>query len=405
MLLWTYFRECGLRRVEDELRRTGKQPASHGSKALLEGAHEHLLEALQSARDDLPRFDHLAIDRLRALDDALKSGPPISATFDGIDRAPYWLKRRKNLIAERVGERRPTWAEGQSATLHLYGRHHLVVPAGPSSGVRIEARAAHEWAGRAVADRLEAAQDDFSVLICPLPAAKPAFENDGDAFVSLRAMENEAELLPAIDAALVEAQRRKSTLLLFPELMFTPAMDAHLVAALKKRGPLAYPLLTCVGRCHLRPPELHPLELNVAAIYGPHGETLHEHRKLAPFKNRAGASERLSCGTVITVLESAIGNLAPLICLDFIHTEVRQLLARSHASIAVVPALSETMSAHEHAAKDLQVSMLLNSFIANFGPQDAPSFYRVCIRGSSAWAQHSLEKSPWLEFRLNDLTT
>lgn len=374
-------------------------------KELREEAHDQFLEKLRRSFDDRARFDLRALERLCALDEALKSGPASGAIFDGIDGAPYWLKRRKNLIAERVGERRPTWAEDQSASLHRYSRHHLVVPAGPSSGVRIESRAALEWAGRVVASRLEGAQDDLSVLICPLPAAKPSLETDGKNFVSIRGMDNEAELLPAIDAALAEAKRRKSTLLLFPELMFTPAMDAHLVASLKEHGPFDHPLLTCIGRCHQRRPELHPLELNIAAIYGPHGETLHEHQKLAPFKDRQGAVERLSCGTVISVLESAIGNLAPLICLDFIHGDVKQLLARSHASLAIVPAWSETMSAHEHAAKDLQVSMLLSSFVANFGPEKAPSFYRVCVRGEEALVQHSIEKSPWLEFRLNDLTT
>jgi predicted amidohydrolase len=113
--------------------------------------------------------------------------------------------------------------------------------------------------------------------------------------------------------------------------------------------------------------------------------------------------ERLDAGSVLSVLEAPIGNLAPLICLDLFNEALAGLIQESTADVFFVPSLSPKTSAHQHAAKRLRVTSLASTFVCNrklddnrSGDEDARSFYVVPGRGKDV--QYHPDDSSFLLF-------
>lgn len=172
-----------------------------------------------------------------------------------------------------------------------------------------------------------------------------------------------------------------------------------------------HPILTLFGCCH-RLSSQGDLHLNEAVLLGPDGSELHRHRKLAPFTDyRFGeghpVGEILETGKSLTVLESAIGNLTPLICIDLLNDDVKEVVRRSHANLFPVPSFSEETKAHRHAAITLQVRVRAGTFVCNRWTtplsKDNTSFYRVPCHGGLTLHWPNPGGAPYLLFELSAL--
>ncbi len=120
------------------------------------------------------------------------------------------------------------------------------------------------------------------------------------------------------------------------------------------------PILTLLGRCHRPNRRDSRNDVNEAILLGPDGRELARHRKLASFTADRRLSEKLEVGQTLTVLESAAGNLVPLICLDLPNVAISALLKQTHGNVILVPSLSSTTSAHSNIALGLQASNRTN---------------------------------------------
>ena len=112
-----------------------------------------------------------------------------------------------------------------------------------------------------------------------------------------------------------------------------------------------FPILTIAGLEH------HPAatgDVNTCVVLAHDGRVLHTHHKITRYGGEDAESgewvEGIVTGAEVTVLESPIGNLSPLICRDLFHELVSPLVVGSHANVLAVPSLSPKTSAHESAA-------------------------------------------------------
>ena len=204
-------------------------------------------------------------------------------------------------------------------------------------------------------------------------------------FVSLDQVRNEADLRSEVRRAIQTARELSVTLLVFPELAIPADTDQEIRSILAGHGSPGHPILTLFGRCHRRN-AAGDSDLNDAVLLGPDGSELHRHQKLTAFTGfsrdrKSHYGERLEVGVVVSVLECALGNLTPLICLDLIHTPYAPVLRRSHANLFPVPSLSPETVPHRTAAKQLQVTNQASTFVSNRWidglSEEATSFYQV----------------------------
>lgn len=121
------------------------------------------------------------------------------------------------------------------------------------------------------------------------------------------------------------------------------------------------PVLTVAGIEHVLDRDNH---VNEAVILGPRGDVVHRHRKLTRYPD-GNDIEGTQTGDVVTVLESPIGNLTPLICLDLFNDAVEPVVTASHANVLLVPSLSPTTSAHATAAAEFLASNLAATLVCN----------------------------------------
>lgn len=427
VLLWTFFEEVGLGPLEDRLRAEGLKPYQLRHRLADTAAkpfepRRRLAKHVGSPVD----FDRFAIEWLIRLDRGLNDGP--SARFEpfelrGVDGATYRVRRRNNLIANHF-EAEPTWAAHQGRSLLAYACNHLVVPVQPPGGFELRCLGEPAWGNRVSRAGLLHAKETagLKILLWPLRCRLDYLGLDLSrplpAFVSLREVSNEAELVDDVCEAIATARRELATILVFPELAIPPVAEAAVVRALAEEPVEHNPVLTLVGRCH-RPSEEPELDVNEAVLLASDGRELHRHRKLVCFTDRtADCGERLATGNTVTVLESSIGNLVPLICLDLIDVPIRDLLARSHGNLLLVPSLSKKTTAHSDTAKDLQVRRLASSFVVNrwldhlwqpgqppmMRPEDGgSSFFQVPSRKRAKVAHFCEQRDrPYLLFSLGD---
>jgi hypothetical protein len=398
VLLWTYFEDdrVGLSSVEDLVRARWRYAVLlpehdqiHGpARALLAAA----LEDLRS-QSDSGEFDLLALRWLKGLDRLLNEGNPQDfeiGRFTGFDGRPYAVRGRNAFLAnhfEKTGHQ-VRWAAHQGLSLAAYCRHFMVVP-GEVQGIRI--RAVSAWGSSHLQDRLYAERESLRIMLWPLqtPPDYPGLDAlnakvPPDRIV-LDEIRNEPELQEEIAAAVRVARQERVTLLIFPELAVPPATEERIRRDLARHGVDGHPVLTLFGCCH-RPSSQGNLHLNEAVLLGPDGSEIHRHRKLAPFTDyRFGEAhpvgEVLETGKAFTVLESAIGNLAPLICIDLLNDEVKEVVRRSHGNLFPVPSFSKETKAHRHAAITLQVRARAGTFVCNRWTtplsKDTTSFYRI----------------------------
>lgn len=391
VLLWTHY-EPQLSDVENGLRAANIQPLAIRRLAGNLDA-DQCGARLRGLLGDDADFDEFALAWLKSLDrwlhQNLKPTALAGTVLTGVDGKPHRIYPRNNFIADTYEDRDelPTWVAQQGHSMAAYAPHVVIEPADKLIGkFRLELRRCD----RSAWSRLQQLRDGQSLRVMMWPLAVRIDYPDLDKlrqtpppeFVSLRDPRNEEVLGIEVEQALQEAARLETTVLIFPELAIPPRVIRRVRAFLARQKGHGHPILTVMGLCHACPRK-RGADVNEAVVLGPNGTELYRHRKLAPFAvgQQYPCGERLQTGSTLTVLESPIGNLVTLICLDFFHSEVLPLVNSSLANVMLVPSLSPTTSAHQHSAATLGASRLASTFVCNRWVvdkgKDATSFYRV----------------------------
>ena len=193
-----------------------------------------------------------------------------------------------------------------------------------------------------------------------------------------------AEALEAVEGA-IEAAAGPTRILILPEL----AVDDVVLEAIRtKLAGMAgrAPALTVLGRYHRRSaedgdqsaadaPELGRY-VNEALVLGPGGGTLWSHRKLTSAQGTVmGADgpvsivEDIRPGRSLTVVNSALGNLGLVICLDAIAAHSRERLAASPVNVLLVPSLSPKVRRHRSSLQHLVQVLWGSAFVCNRSPE------------------------------------
>lgn len=405
-LLWTYFEhdDVGLSSVEDLVR----ERYDHVLRLDPYPCSSDLASALKELREaDDKEFDLLALRLLKGLDRLLSEGELSDfehAELDGVDGRPYTVRSRNPFLALHYGlptetddsleaDRIPsvTSVSRQGLSMAAYCRHYAVIPCGPVHGLRILCKSVESWAGSYFRDRLRTERDRLRIMLWPFqckidyPAFQALKESPPPIHVRLDQPVNEEDLQREVEHALEVARRENVTLLVFPELAVPPGTDQQVRSILASYGIDGHPILTLYG-CSHRWNDSGTLDLNEAVLLGPNGSELHRHRKLAAFTDYTfgelhPCGEKLETGKTIAILECALGNLTPLICLDVLNETVAEVVYRSHGSLFAVPSLSPETGAHQTAALKLQVRNLGSTFVCNRwaeNPSDkSTSFFRI----------------------------
>ncbi len=403
VLVWTYFQDHGLVQVENALvsRRIHptsleRHPMSVDAEPIAATLPDIVAELGRIASTD--EFEILALRWLKALDFALsklRRSTYAEAELPGLDDRPYRLCPRNHFLATREGAR-VTWAADQSTSLATYTPNACAIPREPIDGRQIEPLGVLEWGDESLHDRLKAARADFRVVLWPFtmdidfPERRTFYDSPRPPFVRLADAQNDSDVAREALRALDCAAEKRATLLLMPELAISERTESAIRETLRSHGRDGFPILTLFGRTH-RKAEGGDADLNEAVLLGPDGTPLHIHRKLTSFTDVDDAKgpwgERNLKGETLSVLESALGNLIPLICLDVFQAQTKRLVALSHGNVLLVPSLSPKTGPHMGAATDLQATLLASTFVCNrplFGePSTCPagsSFYRVPSR-------------------------
>ncbi|HSK77225.1 MAG TPA: hypothetical protein VLQ45_12285 [Thermoanaerobaculia bacterium] len=359
--LWLYFKESGVTEGENLLRRRKIHPTR---LEFLEGYPSPFSRTSQSLASTLGKldgtatpaeFDAFGLRWLKSLDQVLKDSVFKSfARQETVadDSRIYKVRRRNAFLAEHYEAlgKGVTWEAGQSRSLAAYCPFHTLVP-DRVVDVRIDVKPASDWGTPFLHSRLQEESSRLKVLLWPLEtqidyaSLDILGENPPPEFVSLRDVRNEEDLQRDVGKALETARALEATLLIFPELAIPPAVEAEIrrILGSANHGRDGYPLLTLFGCCHQ--PAGEDSDINEASLLGPDGQELCRHRKLTSFTSyrRGGsihAAERLEIGKTLSILESALGNLTPLVCLDVFNPTLHEVLVQSHGNLFVVPSLS-----------------------------------------------------------------
>lgn len=417
VLLWSAYAPK-LQEVENELRGRGTQP-QRLRRAEVDFAKD-LHEWLAKDYDTAATFDRRTLSLITALDRFFANGSPSTLPLmiaEGVDGTRYVIRHRNNPLARmyEYQHAEPTWSAHQDRSMYAYARHTIVMPYPEVPGrTGIRTKSAPDWADGLLRSRLLSARRRFSVLLWPFstPIEYPGLDaltrTPPAEFVTLTDPRNDDQVCAEISRAIAVARDQEATILVFPELSISKAALHHVEAILANRdhGPDGFPILTLLGLCHAQvQQDDREWDVNEAVLLGPDGVELHRHRKMHCYSARLPTApddaigERLLVGQEITILESPIGNLATLICLDLFHEESLEVLRRSHANMMLVPSLSPKTSAHARAASALEVSQLAATFVCNrwFNPDHEPSF---CMLPRKRGRYPEMHERPAREFIL-----
>jgi len=378
LVLISTFYESRLKEVERDFHRNHISPLRFWPLAnLTEAALAEQIRLLHGWLVKPFQFDMEALILLRSLDELLRHHDPQAyccVPKKGFDEQTYVVRRRNEWLADYFRERsRTVTSEAfRGHSMRTYMPHHVVLPADDDPQVKV--LEILEWGGREIRSLLARAIDDrsFKVMLAPLktdidyPDRHLMGKTPPPAFVSLRDPTNAADLEREALEVIRDAEQEQATILIFPELAMPPSADAAIRKELGSRRR-THPVLTIYGLCHFdEPAHQPPADINRAVVIGPNGKELHHHDKLAPFGvPDLNSSERLATGNCVTVLESPLGDLMVLICLDFFHHGTPPLIARTTANVFLVPSLSPTIDAHEQEAYRLVANRLAASFVCN----------------------------------------
>ena len=280
-----------------------------------------------------------------------------------------------------------TWRAHESRNLLPYAKSMKAIPMARVGGCKLQILSKADWGNDSLHQRLQKERRRLKVMAWPLdtdfryPNLPDVSEDvEGPIFVRLNEITHEDEVAHEIEEALAEARRQKVTILIFPELAITSALERVIRERLAAHGADSHPILTLMGLSH-RPSNRPNLDLNEAILLGPDGTEWHRHSKMTNFTFNETLAEQVEVGGMATILETQLGNLMPLICLDFLNSNVEDRLVSSHANVLLVPSLSPQTRAHQDAAKRFQLKLLASSFVCNRCLEEQPSQQRP--KGSS----------------------
>ncbi|WP_419189999.1 nitrilase-related carbon-nitrogen hydrolase [Stieleria marina] len=235
--------------------------------------------------------------------------------------------------------------------------------------------------------------DEFRVLLWP--CAGVPFCHRGLASEDLPGNEYcldeidcEEELQANLSLAIAECRRLRASVLVLPELSMTPAAEKMFAETLRSnQGDERWPILTVAGLTHRRAnPDCDdadgkPFYLNESVMFGPRGEELMRHRKLTRFATGHeiriferdfpnGVAERIlrrdsTQPARLQTMETPIGVLSQVICLDLLENDVHDAVARSAAATIFVPSLSNKTTTHANRARELMTSTGASVFVSN----------------------------------------
>lgn len=376
---------------------------------------QELFDDLQQLQD-FAEFDVQALRWLMRLDQELAGlSPgmfPTDETFTGLDDKNYWVRRTNNALAYYLNHHHDepldegelsslppgvTWAASQAPSLKAYCRKCTLVPQESSrtwshAPILLE----NERAGKRAATRMSQEWDShrLRVLIWPFRVPVRFADVPIDNTISPRTIANDQEVRADALSAIAQARSDRATILLFPELSISLETEQAIQAELANHQSGDYPILTIGGRT-LR--EIgNNNTANEAFVLGPSGELLLAHRKLGTFELTLNGIAIREGGThfgnQVGVLESALGNLAVLICLDLLHPGLKEVMKKAaYANVLFVPSLSPQTAAHETSANEHYFSSLASTFVCNHrwcGKDDAvpnPLHARDISEGASFW--------------------
>ena len=380
VMIWTYLTPALLNAAEEALDAQGIPPSRLRSYITKQSPAysppQKVISTLQDLQVNTVAFDRLLLEWLICLDKELQKRRCNHLQLQGFENGKlYRIRRSNNFIADYLEARlrEVTWEGFQGASIAAFARFHVVVPCEHSSGFEIICREAEKWAGRELSRRLLQVKRrcDLRILLWPFKQG-PVYSNlDVEKlplYFRLAEIDNETIILAEIEEALEVARRQQTTILMLPELSITPSVDQVMRKILHANRASKYPLLILYGCCHRRT-EVGDRDLNEAVLLNSHGqEVLPRHRKMMPYVHREiglETKEQLARGTKLSVLESPLGNLVLLICLDFFHPRVSEAIADTHGNLLLVPSLSRKTTAHRISAMRFQVQNKASSFVCN----------------------------------------
>jgi predicted amidohydrolase len=375
-LLWTYFETIGLSEVENAfafhyvlpqaLEPFPKKPESRRYSAAQ--AVDKLTSMLQ-----VEAFDQLAVAWLKGIDLrlAVRRGTFEASAIRGFDDRLYRVRPTNNFVASWFANagREVAGSRKQSISLAAYCRHFRVVPASAVHGFNIRCVSSSEWGNPFIDDRLHSAAAGTLTFLC-WPLRTPLRTDDtpaanGGLFVRVSVAAGDDERRQELARAVAAARETKAAILLLPELSIAERDVLILREILSAHDDDDFPVLTVAGIEHTRRADAW---VNEAVALGPDGRELRRFRKLSRF-GATGLAEDTQTGTRFDVLESPIGNLAVLICLDVFHPKIRHVVEASHANVLLAPSLSPSTSAHESAARGYLSSNLSTTVVSNRGTE------------------------------------
>ncbi len=429
--VWTYLTPALLNAAEERLDAQGVYPSQLRNRIADDSPANlpprHVIPALRDLLPHPESFDRLLLEWLIRLDEALGKRGFSGLELDGFDGRRYWIRLSNNFIADYLEARlwEGTWEAHQGASIATFARDHVAVPCEHRSGFEIACRQARTWAGRELSRRLLQVKrrSDLRILLWPFRTG-PIYSGLDlqrlPPYFRLESIDNEPTISSEVEKALEVARQERATILVFPELSIPPAVDSTIRGILGGGRPGGHPLLTLYGCCHRRN-DAGDRDFNEAVLLGPGGrELLPRHRKMVPYLHRGvgvETKEQLVRGQRLCVLESPLGNLVSLICLDFFHVAVSDTLADTHGNVFLVPSLSAKTTAHRSSAKRLQVRRKSSSFVCNrwldhvwIEDQEAEkkpaekgtSFFQVPSRGGYVTHLGDRPGAPYLLFSLKE---
>ncbi|HKO59309.1 MAG TPA: nitrilase-related carbon-nitrogen hydrolase [Thermoanaerobaculia bacterium] len=391
VLLWTYFEAVGLSDVENNFYLLSFRPEtvtpipSRTDDPAYDTDRTRALLAKKKHESD---FDPTAAAWLKGLDRLLATqrGTFENATIEGYDGRQYRIRQMTNVIAgyfshhdreppdeepthhERAKDRSTPGNKKRSLSLSAYCRRFRVVPT-EVKGIRIEGTS--KWGDPSVHDRLQRAVE-FGIRFLSWPlryelhaerwTAMSAAQETTGRFVRVSVAAEPKARHRELSLAIQTAKNSQATILILPELS-TATDDLPVLQKLLEDGDFDdYPILTVVGLEHQHDGRSN---INEAVILGPDGTVLCRHKKLTRYPADDGSNEGITTGKTMHVLESPIGNLSPLICLDLFNEGIEPVITASHANVLLVPSLSGTTSAHERAAYRYMNINLATTIVCN----------------------------------------
>jgi Carbon-nitrogen hydrolase len=216
---------------------------------------------------------------------------------------------------------------------------------------------------RTILESRLAPRRDFAVAVRPL-STWPYQPDQGlsDPIVLAKQVPAQQQrLLVELNQTVEWATKNLVGILVLPELMLSIDSAQHLQELIQRCGSTTLALVV-VGLGH-RESKAPNTWLNEALVLGPRGGVLWAHQKFDPY-NHQGAAENLESGTVLTVMETPIGNLTVGICKDLIGAYQARYID-SGAEWLLNPSMSKETSAHRSAAQTLMARSLISTVCAN----------------------------------------